>query len=265
MTGFMSSFALTLCTAQVRRTVFMQILADLHTHTIASGHAYNTILEMIHAAAQKQLPILGISDHAPSMRGTMDEVYFWCFKTIPRYVEGVRVLFGCEMNIMDYKGTIDLSEKALKRLDYTIASLHDLCLPFGTKEENTAAVIGAMNNPYVKIIGHPDDSRYPLDLEAVAKAAKQTHTLLEINNSSLAPDGRLNARENDLILLEHCKHYETPVIIGSDAHFITNVANHGYAISLIKETGFPVELVANTDLDLLASFIPAAKDGSSLT
>lgn len=239
----------------------MKLFADLHTHTIASGHAYNTILEMIQGAAKKQLPVLGISDHAPSMRGTMDEIYFWCFQTIPREVEGVRVLFGCELNIMDYKGTIDLSTKALGRLDYTIASLHDLCLPFGTKEENTAAVLGAMENPYVKIIGHPDDGRYPLDLEAVAKAAKKHHILLEVNNSSLTPgNSRENVRENYLTLLEHCKHYEVPVIVSSDAHFVTNIANHDRAISVIKESGFPEDLVANANLELLAKYIPAVKN-----
>lgn len=239
----------------------MKDFADLHTHTIASGHAYATISEMIHAAALKELPILGISDHAPSMRGTMDEVYFWCFRTIPRYVEGVRVLFGCELNIIDYKGTIDLSEKALKRLDYTIASLHDLCLPFGTREENTAAILGAMENPYVKIIGHPDDSRYPLDLEAVVRAAKTYGKLLEINNSSLSPDSsRQGARENDLFLLEQCKHYEVPILMGSDAHFTHNVGNHTFAHSVIREAGFPEDLVANYSLDLLAKYIPAARD-----
>lgn len=239
----------------------MKLFADLHTHTIASGHAYNTILEMIQGAAKKHLPVLGISDHAPSMRGTMDEIYFWCFQTIPREVEGVRVLFGCELNITDYKGTIDLSEKALKRLDYTIASLHDLCLPFGTKEENTAAVLGAMENPYVKIIGHPDDGRYPLDLKTVAKAAKQHNILLEVNNSSLTPgNSRINVRENYLTLLEHCKHYEVPVIVSSDAHFVTNIANHDRAISVIKEAGFPEDLVANANLELLAKYIPAVKN-----
>ncbi len=236
----------------------MKDYADLHTHTIASGHAYNTILEMVHAAAQKKLPILGISDHAPAMRGTMDDVYFWNFKAIPPVIEGVRVLFGCELNILDYKGTIDLSEKALKRLDYTIASLHDLCLPFGTKEENTAAVLGVMENPYVKIIGHPDDGRYPLDLEAVVKAAKKHKKLLEINNSSLLPSSsRLQARENDLVLLEHCKHYEVPVLLGSDAHFMTAVGRHDSAISLLKEVNFPEDLVANASKELLAQYIPA--------
>lgn len=236
----------------------MKDFADLHTHTIASGHAYNTILEMVHGAAQKGLPILGISDHAPSMRGCMDEIYFWNLKAIPRELEGVRLLFGCELNIIDYKGTIDLSEKALSRLDYAIASLHDLCLPFGTREQNTSAVLGAMENPYVKIIGHPDDERFPLDLEAIARAAKQYEKLLEINNSSLIPgSSRQGARENDLLLLEYCKKYEVPVIMGSDAHFVTAVGSHESAQAIIREAGFPEELVANYSLELLANYIPA--------
>ncbi len=238
----------------------MKDFADLHTHTIASGHAYATVSEMIHAAALRKLPVLGISDHAPSMRGTMDEVYFWNFKVVPREIEGVRVLFGCELNIIDYKGTIDLSEKALKRLDYTIASLHDLCLAFGTREENTAAVLGALENPYVNIIGHPDDGRYPLDLETVVRTAKKHHKLLEINNSSLAPNSsRQGAYENDLILLEYCKKYEVPVIMGSDAHFTNTVGNHESALSVIREAGFPEDLVANHSLDLLAKYIPAVR------
>ena len=235
----------------------MKNLSDLHTHTLASGHAYNTITEMIHMASQKGLPILGISDHAPAMPGSAQDIYFWNFKAVPKEMEGVRVLFGCELNIMDYKGTIDLSQKALSRLDYAIASLHDLCLAFGTKEENTAAVLGALENPHVNIIGHPDDGRFPLDPEAVAKAAKKYDKLLEINNSSLGPgSSRKNARENDLILLEYCKKYEVPVIMGSDAHFMTAVAEHSMAEELLRETGYPKELIANYSMDLLKHHIP---------
>ena len=66
-------------------------------------------------------------------------------------------------------------------------------------------------------------------------------------------------KENYLTLLEHCKHYEVPVIVSSDAHFYTNIANHDRAISVIKEVGFPEDLVANANLDLLAKYIPAVK------
>ena len=49
---------------------------DLHTHTYASGHAYNTMNEMVLAAKEKGLQLLGITDHAPSMPGTMGLLYF---------------------------------------------------------------------------------------------------------------------------------------------------------------------------------------------
>lgn len=236
----------------------MKDLADLHTHSLASGHAYSTVGEIIHAAAMKQLPILGISEHAPSMPGSCHEMYFCNFRVIPRELEGVRVLFGCELNIIDYTGTIDLKKRYLSRLDYAIASLHDLCLAFGTKEQNTAAIIGAMKNPYVSVIGHPDDGRFPVDMEAVVKAAKEYHKLLEVNNTSLSPgSSRLNGRENDLIMLKYCKEYQVPILMGSDAHFMTDVANHKLARALLEETGFPEELVANYSLSLLADYIPA--------
>ena len=42
----------------------MKYELDIHTHTIASGHAYNTLQEMIHTAKEKGLKLLGVSDHA---------------------------------------------------------------------------------------------------------------------------------------------------------------------------------------------------------
>ena len=45
-------------------------ILDIHTHTIASGHAYNTIYEMAQSASRKGLALLGISDHGPAMEGS---------------------------------------------------------------------------------------------------------------------------------------------------------------------------------------------------
>ncbi len=39
----------------------MDYLLDVHTHTIASGHAYNTIMEMAKAGFDKGLKLLGIT------------------------------------------------------------------------------------------------------------------------------------------------------------------------------------------------------------
>lgn len=87
----------------------MKNLCDLHTHTTASGHAYNTLYEMARAGAEAGLSIFGSSDHAPAMPGTCSEMYFCNFSVIPRELFGVRLLMGCELNIIDFQGTVDLA------------------------------------------------------------------------------------------------------------------------------------------------------------
>ena len=57
----------------------MNYLLDLHTHTLASGHAYNTIKEMVRAASLAGLHMLGITEHAPKMPGTCQLYYFQNF------------------------------------------------------------------------------------------------------------------------------------------------------------------------------------------
>lgn len=233
-------------------------LMDLHTHTVASGHAYNTIWEMAKAAADKGLPLLGIADHGPAMPGSADELHFRNFKMLPRELYGVKLLMGCEVNILDYDGSLDLSERTLQRLDYTIASIHGLCYKAGSVEENTRAVVAALENPYVTVIGHPDDSGFPLDYEVVVPAAKKNHKLLELNSNSLNPrcSSRSGGPENCRRMLEVCRRFEQPILIGSDAHSCPDVHNHERALALLAELDFPEELVVNTGLEKAAEFIP---------
>lgn len=167
----------------------MRFTLDTHTHTIASGHAYNTIDEMAVYAAGQGVTHLAITDHAPKMPGSAGVLYFSNMGIIPRKKYGVNIYMGCEVNIMDYDGRIDLSEYGLKGCDVVIASLHIPCIKPGSIEQNTKALINAMDNPYVNIIGHPDDSRYPVDYEQLVRAAGEKHVLLELNNTSLSPTG----------------------------------------------------------------------------
>lgn len=232
-------------------------LLDMHTHTVASGHAYNTINEMAHAAAEAGLEILGITEHSMTMPGTCHEFYFQNLKTACRNVEGVELCLGVELNIINYNGDIDMDENLLREMDVVIASVHNnIGYTSGTVEENTRAVIGAIKNPLINIIGHPDDSRVPLNYEEIVLAAKEYKTLLEINNSSLTPGSfRADPEQNDLKILELCKQYEVPVIIGSDAHSVDKVANRQYAMKLVEQTGFPEELLINYYPEQLKSYI----------
>lgn len=234
----------------------MKYQLDGHTHTLASGHAYNSILEMVKIAEERGLDFLGITDHAPSMPGTCDAIYFNNLGMVETDEFNIEVALGIELNIMDFHGNIDMHEQILKKMDICIASLHGPCIQAGTIEENTSAVIGAIKNPYVNIIGHPDDGYYPLDYEKVVKAAKENHKLLEVNNNSLNPAGfRLNTYENDKAMLEVCKVYNQPIVIGSDAHWISQVGRHDRAKKLIDNIKFPYELVMNYDLEQFRGYI----------
>lgn len=238
----------------------MKDILDLHTHSIMSGHAYNTLYEMLHSASEKGVKLLGSTEHAPGIPGACHEYYFLNFRVIPREIYGVKLLMGCELNIIDYKGTIDLKDRFLKKIDFAIASIHDPCYKSGTAEQNTAAYLGAMKNPYVNIIGHPDDRRFPIDYKKLVLGAKEHHVLLEVNSSSLHPQSsRMGARENYLEMLEYCRRYQVPVIINSNAHCEADVGNHARAHELLEEIGFPQELVVNSSIEKAAEFIPVLR------
>ena len=228
----------------------MENIIDLHCHTIASGHAYSTMQENLKAAKEKKLKFMGISDHAPGMPGGPHLFYFHNLKVIPREIEGVRILKGMEVNIIDFQGKVDVDEDTLSTLDYVIASLHPPCIAFGSIEENTNATINAMKNPYVKVIGHPDDSRFELNYEAVVNAAKEYNVLLEVNNSSLSPNSyRAGAWENVKTMLNLCKEKKVKIILGSDAHVSYSVGDFSNCIKVLEEVDFPKELVFNASLE----------------
>jgi putative hydrolase len=227
---------------------------DVHTHTIASGHAYGTLTEMAKAAAEKGLKILGITEHTRGIPGTCEDIYFYNLKVVPRQMFGIELMLGAEINIVDYDGTLDLEESFMKYLDIRIAGIHSLCYYFGTPEENTRAVINTIKNPYIDIISHPDDGRCPLLYEEVVKAAKEYHTLLEVNNNSPRLK-RKNVRENVTTLLTLCKKYNVPVLVSSDAHYMTDIANTDHVQPVIEQVDFPEDLIINYSVDKFKEFI----------
>lgn len=234
----------------------MKTLLDVHTHTVASGHAYSTIQEMAQEAAERGLQILGITEHAPGIPGTCDPIYFRNLHVVPRQMYGVRLLLGAELNILDTKGTLDLDEKHYRILDIRIAGVHGLCWQGGTREENTAGVEAAIRNPWTHIISHPGDGTADLLFEPLVLAAKETKTLLEINNSSLNPLRHKDvAVANNLEILRLCKQYEVPVILSSDAHISYDIADYGFIHPLLSKTEFPEALIMNDKPEAFLAYL----------
>lgn len=224
----------------------MNTLLDVHTHTIMSGHAFSTLQEMIAEGQRKGLKILGVTEHGPGIPGTCHPIYFRNIHVVPRQYGDMRLLLGAELNILNTKGELDLSEFYYQRMDLRIAGIHGLCWEGGTPEENTEGMIAAISNPWTNIISHPGDGTAKLIYEPIVLASKEHHTLLEINSSSMRPIRGFNeAKDNYIEILRLCKHYEVPVILGSDAHIACDIANYEHCLPLLQETDFPEALIIN--------------------
>ena len=232
---------------------------DPHLHCIASGHGTtHTITDLAKQAREQHLSMIGLTDHGPATMHSGRVSYFRNLKYAPKNRCGVEILYGVELNILDYKGNIDLDYETLESLDYAIISMHPQNIRPGSTEENTFAYVNAMKHPKVKIVGHCDDTKYPVDYQALVLAAKHYGVVLELNNSSLSPEGyRGDTRSNARSILYWCRYYRHPIVLSSDSHGKENVGDFRYAIELIKEDEFPEELILNTSTKRFKSFIEA--------
>lgn len=232
----------------------MNYLSDLHTHTIVSGHAYSTLLENVDYCSKNGIKILGTSEHGPNMPGAPHYWYFGNLKAVPRFINDVIILKGCEANILDVDGNIDIPTELATYLDYMIASFHEpIFPPTSSKEDNTTAVLNVIDkNEKVEILGHLGNPNYELDYEAVVKKAKEKNIMIEINNSSLLGSSRKGSDVNCETIARLCKKYSTKVILTSDAHMNTAIGNFTKGIELFKRIDMPEELIMNDPEKLLA-------------
>ncbi len=224
----------------------MEIIADMHCHTIASTHAYSTIEEMIKRASEKGLYAIGITDHARAMPGAPGKWYFENMgNVIPEVLDGVRVIKGIETNVIDYEGNLDTDEITLNRLEWVIASMHEITLkPNYDKDRCTNAWLNVAKNPYVNVIGHSGAVEFEFNYEKVIPEFGRNGKLVEINNKSF--QARSEGVKNCKKIAELCKKYSVNVILDSDSHFSLQVGVVNDAIRLLEEINFPEELIINS-------------------
>lgn len=231
------------------------LIADLHMHTLVSGHAYGTIREMAAGAAEQKLQLIGITEHGPGVPGTCDPIYYLNLKVASRKIFGVEVLYGCEVNICT-GGTLSLGQRYLDELDYAIAGIHGFCFENEGIVKNTDSIMKCMANPKVRFISHPDDSRYPIDYATLVQGAKEYGVALEVNNSSLCPTSfRPGCHENYKTMLPLCMEHGVYVVVNSDAHDPSAVGIFTQAQQLLEEVEFDETLILNNDIQKLKAFL----------
>ncbi|MFZ2310448.1 MAG: PHP domain-containing protein [Patescibacteria group bacterium] len=228
----------------------MLFKADLHTHTIASGHAFGTVLENVTEAKKKGISLLAVTDHGPAAPGAPRSVYFKMGRRLPKVINGIRVLFGVEANIINENGDLDLPNKILDRLDLVVAGFHAECgyEDLGI-EKNTDVMIKVIKNPYVKIISHPYEDDIKVDIEAVTKAAIENNVLLEVN-ASYFYTGKIKDEEiwsKIKMMVKILRENNQKILINSDAHSQYEIGKFQDVINKFEELGITSRDILNND------------------
>lgn len=231
----------------------MKLIADLHTHTIASTHAYATITEMVNEAQRLGLFAIAITDHSRLMPGAPGPFYFESMTILPEYMNGVRLLRGIEANICDYEGNIDVGQGLQKSLDWVVASLHTLTIEGEADiEKCTNAYLNICQNPQVNVIGHSGSAYFKYDYERVIPEFAKAGKLIEINDSAFRY--KKEHMHNCVQIAKLCKKYGARICVNTDSHFTHTLGRAYETLDMLREIEFPKELIVNTDINNLKAY-----------
>jgi DNA polymerase (family X) len=221
---------------------------DIHMHTQATD-GRNTILEMAEAALARGYEYIAITDHSKNLamvNGLDDEralEHLKQIRAVDAQMEGrIRVLTGIEVDILG-DGAIDLSNDVLAQMDVVIASVHSLFqMP---KEEMTERLLKAIENPYVRILGHLTGRKllrrdaYEMDLGVVLKHAAKHGVAVEHN----ANPNRLDLCDIDL---RRARELGCSIVINTDAHHTSDMDLMHYGVRQLRRAWLTKADVLNT-------------------
>jgi DNA polymerase (family X) len=231
-----------------RLITLADIRGDLHMHTDATD-GRDTIREMAEAALARGLKYIAITDHSKNLAMTngMDDAraleHIRNIRAVDAEMKGeIRVLPGIEVDILA-DGTLDLEDSTLAQMDVVVASVHS---HFNQSiEEMTARVLRALENPYVRILGHPTGRKvlgregYAINIDLILKRAAELGVAVEHNASPARSD------LNDLNL-RLAKQYGCKIVVDTDAHSTEELDQMRYGITQLRRAWLTPEDILNT-------------------
>lgn len=265
----------------------MILKCDTHTHTLYSRHAYSTIQENVTAAKGRGIELLGSTDHYSSMLFSNPEdlrnyQYLSTQQELPKEWMGVRLLKGCEADIVDKEGHLfgydveidrmitgdplpdmerdTLLNRVIRKLDYVIASVHGKAfLRDATERECTELYLKVLEHPKVFMLGHIGRSGLPFSIDEVLLRAKALHKLVEINEHSFENSSWVKNRCREIAI--RCAELEVPIVVSTDAHVSCDIGVFDKVPKLLEEIHFPEKLIASRDKEHFLEML--ARSGAS--
>ena len=236
----------------------MHFIADMHTHTIASTHAYSTVTENVAEAERKGIKLLAVTDHGLAMPDAPHKWHFLNLGALPRKLGDVFIIRGVEANFTDFDGNIDVTDDMYSCFDWIIASYHLPVRMPGTMTQHTNSYIKALENPRINCLGHTDSRNYPYDIREVCVACRKFGKAMELNAARIRNIEKPACQEAYRFyrnLLTICAEEGTNIVVNSDSHFWNTIGEFDLAARLIDEVKFPLELVLNLYEQPMKDFI----------
>jgi DNA polymerase (family 10) len=223
------------------------VIGDFHVHTTVSGDGRSPLEEVVAAAIARGYKVLAITDHAEgTLSGVPREKLLEQrarFRALQAELgDKLRLLHGVELNI-GRDGELDYDLEFRRGFDWCLASVHD---HFELdRAAQTRRVVTAMRDPAVRMIGHLSarmiGGRPPIDLDidAVAAAAEETGTALEVN-------GALPRLDMSVEALRRARGRDITFLFTSDAHRAEELERVRYASLNAARAWLDPARVANT-------------------
>ena len=222
------------------------VRGDLHVHTNYSD-GRGTIESMAEAAIALGYEYLVFCDHSQSLRVANGlsparlEEKLEAVRAADEGYDEIHLLCGSEVDILK-DGTMDYEDALLAELDFVVASVHT---SFNIGEEaQTERIIRAMNNPYVRTIGHPTGrllnrrEPYAVDVSRLIREAKATNTALELNSY-------VDRLDLSVPYVREAVNAGVKITIDTDAHDETALSFARFGVSQARRAWVEKESVVN--------------------
>lgn len=226
----------------------MDILFDLHTHTLFSDHAFSTVYENITCAKAVGLKGIATTDHGPEIVDSGHTWHYGCLEElVPREVDGIHHFPGVEANILNTTGELDIPDDYQNRLDVVIASFHGYPFMPKTEKDVLTTYENVFKNKNVNMLGHIDRVPFEYDMKTVVSMAKEHNVPVELNQHSLELSDFIKSQA--ISLAKICNQLKVPVVVNTDSHFCKSVGVFTLIEKMLKEIGFDKNLIINRDYD----------------
>lgn len=233
----------------------MQLVVDTHTHTVASGHAYSTILENGKAAKDNNIKIICNTDHGPQMPGA---AHYWNLVNqgvLPRVIDQVGVLRGVEANILCSDELLDVPINILMNLDWVNASFHEPTFVPQNYKQHTKYLLKIIESKQVDALAHLGNPNFDFDFDIVLEAAAAAKVAIEINNSTLLGISRKGSVPRCYEIIKLAVKYGNYITTGSDAHFCQQIGKFSEIRRLLQKIEFDQSKIITSSTDNFLDFL----------